>query len=173
MSKYKAGNYSLKIKKDGLTYPVAPVNVDVISPIKEKIQVKIPFDGSYEFDGKVLTQQGVYTAMFESFYGCDSLVELTLVREMPDIEPATFISPNGDGDNDVWTIKNIDLYPDASVRIFDRYGKEVYSTTGYGQENVWDGRSNSGQTLPSTDYWYVIDIATVDKVYYGHVTLVR
>lgn len=173
MSKYKAGDYSLKIKKDGLTYPVAPVNVEVLSPIKEKIQVKIPFDGSYEFDGKVLTQQGVYTAMFESFYGCDSLVELTLVREMPDIEPATFISPNGDGDNDVWTIKNIDLYPDASVRIFDRYGKEVYSTTGYGQENIWDGRSNSGQTLPSTDYWYVIDIATVDKVYYGHVTLVR
>ncbi|MCQ2191167.1 MAG: T9SS type B sorting domain-containing protein [Paludibacteraceae bacterium] len=173
MNKYKAGDYSLKIKKDGLIYPVAPVNVEVISPIKEKIQVKIPYDGSYEFDGQVLNKQGVYSAQFESIYGCDSLVELTLICEMPDLEPAMVVTPNGDGDNDVWTVKNIDIYPEASVRIFDRYGKEVYSVTGYDNGNGWEGRNQNGQPLPSTDYWYTIDVQTIDKVFYGHVTLIR
>ncbi|MBQ0155302.1 MAG: T9SS type B sorting domain-containing protein [Bacteroidales bacterium] len=173
MNRNKAGEYSLKIKKDGLVYPVAPVNVEVIPPVKEKVQVKIPFDGSYEFDGQVLTKQGVYKAQFESAYGCDSIVELYLVIEMPDVEPAVVVSPNGDGNNDVWTLKNIDLYPEAVVRIYDRYGKEIYAQQGYDEDNAWDGRDKNGQPLPSTDYWYTIDVQSIDRVYYGHVTLVR
>ena len=38
--------------------------------------------------------------------------------------------------------------------------------------NGWDGTYN-GVSMPSTDYWYVIDIEEIDMQYTGHFTLVR
>ena len=43
--------------------------------------------------------------------------------ELIDIEVPEFFSPNGDGVNDRWEIKNIEMYPDAEIEIYDRYGK--------------------------------------------------
>ncbi len=173
MNQKKAGEYSLKIKKDGLVYPVAPVNVTVIPKIKEKITRRIPFGESTEFAGETISQRGVYTATFESSYGCDSVVELILVPEMPILEPDVFFTPNGDGINDVWGIKNIEYYPEAMIRIYDRFGKIVYEATEYSFDNAWNGKDINGRNLPSTDYWYTIDIQSSDRVVYGHVTLLR
>ena len=173
MNLNKAGEYSLKIKKDGLTYPVAPVNVTVIPKIKEKVIQRIPFGESFEFAGEMICDRGVYTATFESYYGCDSVVELSLMPDMPTLEPNDFITPNGDGENDFWSIKNIEYYPDAMIRIYDRFGKNVYEATQYSSENAWNGKDKHGRDLPSTDYWYLIDVESSDRVYYGHVTLLR
>lgn len=173
MNQNKAGEYSLKIKKDGLVYPVAPVNVTVIPKIKEKVIQRIPFGESFEFAGETICDRGVYTATFQSYYGCDSVVELSLIPDMPPLEPSEFFSPNGDGENDVWTINNIEYYPDAMVRIYDRFGKNVYEATQYSSENAWNGKDKHGRDLPSTDYWYLIDVDSSDRVYYGHVTLMR
>ena len=173
MNQKKAGEYSLKIKKDGLVYPVAPVNVTVIPKIKEKVTRRIPFGESTEFAGKTISQRGVYTATFESSYGCDSVVELILVPDMPILEPDVFFTPNGDGINDVWGIKNIEYYPEAMIRIYDRFGKIVYEATEYSFDNAWNGKDINGRNLPSTDYWYTIDIQSSDRVVYGHVTLLR
>lgn len=173
MNLKKAGEYSLKIKKDGLIYPVAPVNVTVIPKIKEKVTQRIPYGESFEFAGEMICDRGVYTATFESSYGCDSVVELSLVPDMPILEPDEFFTPNGDGENDVWCIKNIEHFPDAIIRIYDRFGKSVYEATEYSQDNAWNGRDKNGYDLPSTDYWYTIDVQSSDRVYYGHVTLLR
>lgn len=173
MNMKKAGEYSLKIKKDGLVYPVAPVNVTVIPKIKEKVTQRIPYGESFEFAGETICDRGVYTATFESSYGCDSVVELHLIPDMPILEPDEFFTPNGDGENDVWCIKNIEHFPDAMIRIYDRFGKNVYEATEYSQDNAWNGKDKSGHDLPSTDYWYTIDIQSSDRVYYGHVTLLR
>jgi len=140
MNQSKAGEYSLKIKKDGLVFPVAPVNVTVIPKIKEKVTQRIPFGESFEFAGEMICDRGVYTATFESYYGCDSVVELSLIPDMPVLEPSDLITPNGDGENDFWSIKNIEYYPDATIRIYDRFGKNVYETTEYSSNNAWNGK---------------------------------
>ncbi len=173
MNLNKAGEYSLKIKKDGLVFPVAPVNVTVIPKIKNKVTQRIPFGESFDFAGQTICDRGVYTATFDSYYGCDSIVELYLVPDMPALEPSEFFTPNGDGENDVWTIKNIEYYPEAMIRIYDRFGKNVYEATEYSFEKAWNGKDKNGRNLPSTDYWYTIDVQTADRVYYGHVTLLR
>ena len=121
----------------------------------------------------MICDRGVYTATFQSYYGCDSVVELSLIPEMPALEPDAFFTPNGDGENDFWRIKNIELYPDAMIRIYDRFGKTVYEATQYSSENAWTGKDKHGRNLPSTDYWYLIDVQSSDRVYYGHVTLLR
>ncbi len=66
------------------------------------------------------------------------------------------LSPNGDGINDTWMIMNIDRYPNVKVNVYNRWGNEVFSTTGY--NNDWRGTNgNGGNTLPSGSYFYQID----------------
>lgn len=65
-------------------------------------------------------------------------------------------SPNGDGVNDMWEIHNIDNYTECTLVIFNRYGSEVYSVTGY--KGDWKGTSNSGADLPDGTYFYILDL---------------
>lgn len=77
-----------------------------------------------------------------------------------------FFTPNGDGFNDFWKIKNIDLFPNAELNIFDRYGKLLKQLNI--SNNGWDGTFN-GLALPSDDYWFqlIIDNKTIK----GHFSL--
>lgn len=86
--------------------------------------------------------------------------------------PSPIFSPNEDGINDLWEIDGIEKFPGAKVEIYDRFGKLLSSYEGYENEKGWDGTYN-GEKLPSTDYWYVITVPAISKVYYGHFTLVR
>ena len=89
------------------------------------------------------------------------------------IVPSTHVSPNGDGFNDVWIIENVERYPNSVVTIFDRNGKQLMEYKSYENSNGWDGTDGRGNALPSTDYWYTINIPETDKVYVGHFTLIR
>ena len=53
-----------------------------------------------------------------------------------DIEISNFFTPNGDVMNDTWNIQNAEYFPDLTVKIYDRYGREVAVLS-----NVegWDG----------------------------------
>ena len=68
------------------------------------------------------------------------------------------ITPNGDGVNDTWMIYNIEQYPNSTVRVFNRWGSEVFYAHNY--RNDWDGHyKNKNQSLPETSaYYYQIDI---------------
>lgn len=50
-------------------------------------------------------------------------------------------TPNGDGLNDTFMIRNIHLYPRSTLRVVDRWGKEVYRARGY--ENDWGGEGQA------------------------------
>lgn len=76
-----------------------------------------------------------------------------------------FISPNGDGKNDVLIIENVEFFPDNKLEIFNRYGSLVYSKEGY--MNTWGGLVSDQNmpvfnykdgTLPSGTYFYVLDL---------------
>ena len=46
-------------------------------------------------------------------------------------------TPDGDGSNDLFIIRNIEDYPNADLVITNRWGNVVYDATGY--QNNWDG----------------------------------
>ncbi len=81
-------------------------------------------------------------------------------------------TPNGDGVNDVWEIDDIVYYPNATVKVFDRWGKTVFSSVGYADEQRWDGKYK-GKDLPIGTYYYVIDLKDGSEPYRGPVTIVR
>ena len=101
---------------------------------------------------------------------CDA--SATFVINKLEVTPSGSITPNGDGLNDTWQIKNIDVYPLSVVRIYDRTGRLIFEKQGYSNETGWDGTYN-GAPMPSADYWYEIDVEEIDQQYYGHFTLLR
>lgn len=80
-----------------------------------------------------------------------------------------FFTPNGDGYNDHWTIKNLNTLPQATIRIFNRFGKFIKE---FQSSNLnWNGTLN-GYLLPADDYWFNL-IFENGKSIKGHFSLKR
>ena len=71
------------------------------------------------------------------------------------IDIVTFFSPNGDGMNDTWQVKEIDRYLDNQVWIYSRTGRELINFKPY--NNDWNGQLD-GIELPAGSYYYRIDL---------------
>lgn len=98
----------------------------------------------------------------------------TVVTIFEDLKIVNTFSPNGDGVNDTWEILGLDDYPNCRLSIFDRWGNEVYETTGYTDKKFWDGKRN-GSVLSAGVYFYTLDLRSKDKpeIIKGYVTLIR
>jgi gliding motility-associated-like protein len=85
-------------------------------------------------------------------------------------------SPNGDGVNDYFVISDINRYPDAVLKIFNRWGDLVYTKEHY--DNSWNGFSNTdmaimGDVLPNGTYYYVFEPGNGEDGRSGYVILRR
>jgi len=66
------------------------------------------------------------------------------------------ITPNGDGLNDTWIIECAGQFPGNSVTIFNRWGEEVNTFTGYNNTSVvWKGTGKNNEPLPGGTYFYL------------------
>lgn len=102
--------------------------------------------------------------------GCSTTMQFAM--EPPAISIPEHFSPNGDGTNDTWVCPSLaDVYPNSLVSIYDRFGKLLIQFLG-ADANGWDG-TYQGVPMPSTDYWYQIDIEEINMQYVGHFTLIR
>lgn len=100
-------------------------------------------------------------------------IPVAFASSLTENEPLTFFngfSPNGDGKNDRWEIKNIDVFPDNELTILNRWGGEVFRAKPYNSFNAWDG---SG--LANGTYYYLlkVNINGTPKVYKGFITLMK
>ncbi len=80
-------------------------------------------------------------------------------------------SPNGDNTNDVWIIRDSELYPDIKVKVFNQWGQTVFSSTGYTQP--WDGTFN-GHNVAGGTYYYEVNLHSDDDLpFSGTLTVIR
>lgn len=78
-------------------------------------------------------------------------------------------TPNGDGKNDTFVIMGLELFKNAELRVFDRWGNEVYLTDNY--RNDWNGKG-----LNEGTYFYYLKIedeAGQIHTYKSYVTIIR
>jgi gliding motility-associated-like protein len=126
---------------------------------------------SYQLDGGALQSSNMFYNVSAGTHtitvvdaNCTNLSATVTIIDYP-----KYFTPNGDGFHDTW---NIGVMENALVWIFDRYGKLIkqISTDGSG----WDGTYN-GESLPSTDYWFVIDYNEDggNKTFKAHFSLKR
>lgn len=112
-----------------------------------------------------------YTLTVTSDQGCVSM-DKVFVKVLKEPEVPNAFSPNGDGMNDLWNIKYLESYANASVKVFSRYGALVYVSNG-GYAHPWNGQMN-GIDLPSGTYYYIVDPKTKGrKLVSGFVTILR
>lgn len=71
---------------------------------------------------------------------------------------------------ETWKVTHLEEYKKATYKIFDRYGKVLYE--GVSSDEGWNGLY-LGHSMPSTDYWYEVNIPEIDRQYSGHFTLLR
>ena len=112
--------------------------------------------------------------LLSSLTGCPTNELFILSFTNEPIPPGEFkipnvFTPNGDRINDNFEITGLSPY--SSLRIFDRSGKEVFSSEEYNGE--WIGRDMDNNPLPSDTYWYVLLTPGLSGEYKGYVYLKR
>lgn len=109
---------------------------------------------------------GTHTVYVYDTKGCGVVSQKISVLSIP-----KFFTPNGDGVNETWNIIGINalFYSNSKIYIFDRYGKLLADVNPKGLG--WDG-THKGYKLPSTDYWYVVQLDN-GRTVKGHFSLIR
>lgn len=154
------------------------INIPINPAINEEFQYALQdesglfvrnFQDSNVFNG---IEGGIYKLIVENKNGCGTSELLISVIQFP-----KFFTPNGDRNNDTWTIKgaNKTFYPTSSISIFNRFGKLISKVDIDSQG--WNGTYN-GKTLPSDDYWYSVELIPADNtkspiIKKGHFSLLR
>jgi gliding motility-associated-like protein len=108
--------------------------------------------------------------------GCSSLDTVIVTVTCDTLFVPSGFSPNGDNVNDFFVINQIDKYPNANLKIFNRWGSLVFEMDKY--DNTWNGFSNSdlvrvGEELPNGTYYYVLDLKDGSTPLNGFVILRR
>lgn len=114
---------------------------------------------------------GTYDVQVSDANQCTAEESYTLTYTQENcITAYEIITPNDDGYNDTWRIRGIEYYPQATVEIYDRWGKRVFYSRGYDQP--WDGRYE-GELLPMASYHYVINLNNGSPPLVGNITIVK
>jgi gliding motility-associated-like protein len=127
----------------------------------------------------VLTQDrhdipgGTYSVVVTDKNGCNGSLDVVvgIAASAKCIEIPTIITPNNDGVNDTWQIKNIDLFPNAEVFVFTRWGKLVFHSKNLAA-NPWNG-TFEGTLLPTDSYHYVLHLNDGSKPRSGVISIIR
>jgi gliding motility-associated-like protein len=108
-------------------------------------------------DKDLCTKSATVTVDFTGSFSCVVIPDL--------------ITPNNDGFNDEWRIKNIELYPEAEIKVYNRWGKLVFST-GNISANPWDGTID-GKPVPTDSYHYILRLNDGSKPISGVISVIR
>lgn len=101
--------------------------------------------------------------------GCQATQDIQVIDECPNIVIPNAFTPNGDGVNDKWDIVGLEYDPTALVKIFTRYGQQVYESKGY---NIpWDGTPKDKKLIPGV-YYYIITTKNGSQTFSGVVTII-
>lgn len=131
--------------------------------INDSIRYSVFFEG---------LEASAYTIQVYDAKNCMLLLEdlnLTDDPNMNCIEIPDAFTPNGDGINDIWIIENINLYPEALIQIFNRWGQELWRAKGL--DAPWSGQYNN-RYVPAGSYVYVVNLFNGIKPFVGIVIVV-
>jgi gliding motility-associated-like protein len=157
---------------------IASINETVIVDFSDNNSITVIASGSgiyeYSLDGINFQSSpvfnsilpGVYVIYVKDLNGCGMITSTVNILGVP-----KYFTPNGDGFNEDWNIIGFSTNNSISaiVSIYDRFGRLL---TSFNPKNQgWNGTIN-GSLLPSTDYWYVIQLSDGRNIK-GHFCLKR
>ena len=117
----------------------------------------------------------LYKVSGEIFKGC-FLSDTVLIKKLDcstKFQLPNAFSPNNDGINDYWGFIKTENFSLTNLKIFDRYGQQVFSTIN--PMFRWNGKWQD-KTLPIGVYYWILigrDFYSLEHKYTGTITLLR
>lgn len=176
------GNFAVTITTEAgcsviKNFEVKEVDIPTIDEViseGDNILIRTREPGEFEYSINGITYQtsnrfssvpgGIYTAYVRDLQQCE-----TVSMTFPHIVIPKFITPNGDGYNDVFQVRGLGQFNGSEIKIFDRYGKLLKA--GKGENFSWNGTFNE-RDLPADDYWYEVIIINYQPIR-GNFSLIR
>ena len=162
-------NYTVDVPNETNSIIITPTPIDPNATVEIIVDGKTVADNTAPIDLK--TGENVVTIVVTAPDGTQETYTIIVNREdaVPVI-PSNIITPNGDGKNDVWVVPGLNVYPNNSVKVFDRAARLMYSKNNY--NNEWDG-TYKGSPLTEDTYYYLIDLGNGSPKIKGFITIVR
>jgi gliding motility-associated-like protein len=137
----------------GDTYTLAATSTSGLTVLFESMNANIA-----TMAGSVLTGVSKGSAQIRAYNNGDQNYNAAQILATVEITSSHknimyLFTPNNDGFNDLWEIPEMDTYGKCDVRVFNRWGKLVYSSPDY--NNDWNGTWN-GNNVPEGAYYFVI-----------------
>ena len=166
--------YSLHLLSQNGCDSIVQLNLQVHPESETARQVFIQHGESIHIDNQTYSFPTEVISRYMSLSGCDSVIITTISwkddsSECDELIPDKYFSPNNDGVQDTWNIKNIECYDGYVVEIYDRFSKLLIRYDG--NFTPWNG-IYLGNPQQATDYWYLITLKG-EKTLSGHFTLKR
>jgi gliding motility-associated-like protein len=168
---------SISVLEKNLTQPECDTTLDgaiEIILVGGNTDITFEWDNGQDSSTAINLSAGNYTVTITNVYNCTILDTTVLTAERVCNDTLVIydvFSPNGDGKNDTWQMRDIDIYPNCILRVFNKLGVLVFESN-RGYTELWDGTYN-GKALPSDTYYYVLDLDNGRKPKSGDITIVR
>jgi len=109
------------------------------------------YDGLYESgDG------GIGEIAIQLIDGCGSIGYSTITVEICELVFPNVFTPDGQGDNELFTIQGLQGYPNSQILVYDRWGTLVFSDDNF--IGGWRGVSNTGGPLVDGTYYFKLSV---------------
>ncbi len=114
------------------------------------------------------TAENIYTVQLivTSDHGCKDTISRRVEVIDDVLQFSNVFTPNNDGVNDIFEIKNVEKYPSNKLVVFDRWGVKVFDV--YNYRNTW-----AAEGLPEGVYYFIFDSGIGQKTVEGTVTIIR
>lgn len=109
-------------------------------------------DGDFQTDGTFTNlKTGIYTITIRDTKNIcpDMQIKFTALSY------PKFFTPNNDGINDYWNIKDLENNPEAVIHVYDRFGLLV--TQFKASEQGWNGFYKNGKNSLANSYWFKVN----------------
>jgi gliding motility-associated-like protein len=118
---------------------------------------------------------GSYYVEVTDTNGCgtevSNTIQIEIIEELTAADIPEGFSPNGDGINDNFQIRNLDLFPQNNLKVFGRWGQIVFERAPYTGD--FNGNSDNGSALPDGTYIYILDLANGQDPFSGTLIINR
>ena len=97
-----------------------------------------------------------------AYHLCDTVANFSVGFSCPITVPNS-LSPNGDGNNDYFSVQGLDpeLHKNLVFTVYNRWGYVVHAKNGFSSDKVlWDGRINdlNNEIVSDGVYYFVLDL---------------
>lgn len=156
-----SGNGAFSTQYTWLPQSVCPLNncnsADSLKPGTYTVSVKVTYTVSQLQHDTIFTNQ----------------VTINDNNNLCKVKIYSGITPNGDGINDVFTIDNINEFPNNHLLIYNRWGQLMHEEKGYDNiTKVWPQKDGASNLISST-YFYILYLGDGSSPIKGWVELIK